>query len=200
MRIKRFHRPLIGAAAVVAAAVSIGAVRSARAAQPDATARAGGVTIVADLSQRRLYVKNGDSVVESFAVAVGKGSKPTPAGSYSIRKIVWNPAWIPPDEPWAKNKKPQPPGSKSNPMQLVKIFFKEPDYYIHGTNEVESVGEAASHGCLRMDPNDAYQVARYLMEHAGQPHDDSWYQNVLNDRSQTETIILKQSVPMTVTE
>jgi lipoprotein-anchoring transpeptidase ErfK/SrfK len=188
------------AASVLAAlgAVSVGAARSATAA-PAVTDDAG-TSVVADLSQRKLYIKNGDSVVETFSVAVGKGSKPTPQGNYTIRKIVWNPAWIPPDEKWAKGKTAQPPGAKANPMKLVKIFFHEPDYYIHGTGDVESLGEAASHGCLRMDPDDAYRVARYLMEHGGKPQDESWFWRVLHFRSESKTVYLEHGIPMTVTD
>lgn len=158
------------------------------------------VRVVADLSARRLSIVHGDQIVESFAVAIGKGSKPTPTGNYTIRKIVWNPAWIPPDSKWAKGKKPQPPGAKNNPMKLVKIFFKEPDYYIHGTDAVETLGEEASHGCLRMQPDDAYELARYLMDHGGQPRDESWFWRVLHFRSETRTVYLDNPIPMTVTD
>jgi lipoprotein-anchoring transpeptidase ErfK/SrfK len=157
-------------------------------------------SLVADLSERKLTILRGDAAAETFAIAIGKGSKPTPRGHYSIRKIVWNPAWVPPDEPWAKDKTAQPPGAKDNPMKLVKIFFQEPDYYIHGTGEAESLGEAASHGCLRMDPDDAYRVARYLMEHGGQPRDESWFWRVLHSRSETKTVYLDHPIPMTVTD
>ena len=158
------------------------------------------VRVVADLSARRLSIMEGDQVVESFPVAIGKDSKPTPTGNYMIRKIVWNPSWVPPDSKWAKGKTPQAPGAKDNPMKLVKIFFKEPDYYIQGTNAVETLGEEASHGCLRMDPDDAYEVARYLMEHGGQPRDQSWFWRVLHFRSETRTVYLDNPIPMTVTE
>lgn len=156
------------------------------------------IRVEADLSERKLYIKSGDSVLEEYSVAVGKNSKPTPTGNYKIRKIVWNPAWIPPDQPWAKNKKPQAPGAKGNPMKLVKIFFQEPDYYIHGTDEIESLGEAESHGCLRMNPDDAYQVARYLMDHGGQPRDESWFWRVLHSRSESKTVYLNNPIPMSV--
>jgi lipoprotein-anchoring transpeptidase ErfK/SrfK len=159
-----------------------------------------GVRVVADLSQRKLRVMDGDSAVLTYTVAVGRGSKPTPPGNYSIRKIIWNPPWIPPAQPWAKGKKPQPPNAKDNPMRLVKIYFREPDYYIHGTDDVESLGEAASHGCLRMDPDDAYRVARFLMDHGGQPRDESWFQRILHFRDQTQTVNLDHAIPMTVTE
>jgi lipoprotein-anchoring transpeptidase ErfK/SrfK len=157
------------------------------------------VTLVASLTDRKLYIKEGDSTVQTYDVAVGKESKPTPAGNFTIRKIVWNPAWIPPDEKWAKGKSPQAPGAKSNPMKLVKIFFKEPDYYIHGTGDIESLGDAASHGCLRMDPDDAYRVARFVMEHGGQPRDENWFWRILHSRSETRTVMLDQPIPITVT-
>jgi len=178
------------------ALIAIAAPRHESAAQ---TAGDSGVSLVADLARRRLSIRAGDSVVASFPIAIGRGSKPTPAGDYSIRKIIWNPTWVPPDQPWAKDKTPQPPGAKDNPMKTVKIFFKEPDYYIHGTSEVETLGEAASHGCLRMDPDDAYRVARYLMEHGGEPRDESWFWRVLHFRSETKTVYLDHPIPFTVT-
>jgi hypothetical protein len=33
----------------------------------------------------------------------------------------------PPDAKWAKGRKTKEAGDPANPMQLVKIFFKEPD-------------------------------------------------------------------------
>ena len=160
----------------------------------------GGIWVEADLSERKLKIKQGDSTLEEYPVAIGKGSMPTPKGKYSIRKIVWNPDWIPPNSPWAKDKKPQPAGAKDNPMKLVKIFFREPDFYIHGTGDVESLGAAASHGCLRMDPDDAYRVARYLMEHGGQPRDENWFWRVLHSRSDTKTVYLDHPIPMVVAD
>jgi murein L,D-transpeptidase YcbB/YkuD len=157
-----------------------------------------GIAVVADISERKLVVRGADGDVMTFPISVGRGSKPTPRGNYQIRKIVWNPAWIPPDEDWAKHKKPQPPGAKDNPMKLVKIFFKEPDYYIHGTGDVETLGEAASHGCLRMHPDDAYRVARYLMENGGSPRDENWFWRILHFRSETKTVYLDHPIPMTV--
>ncbi len=156
------------------------------------------IALVADISERKLVIRQANGDVMTFPISVGRGSKPTPRGNYRIRKIVWNPAWTPPDEKWAKDKKPQPPGAKDNPMKLVKIFFKEPDYYIHGTSDVETLGEAASHGCLRMDPDDAYRVARYLMENGGSPRDENWFWRVLHFRSETKTVYLDQPIPITV--
>lgn len=134
----------------------------------------------ASLSARTLTVMKGDSVVKEFAVAVGQPDHPTPTGTFTIRKLIWNPAWVPPDEKWAQGKKPTAPGATNNPMKMVKIFFQEPDYYIHGTGAIESLGEAASHGCLRMDPNEAGEVALLLMENAGTAKDWDWVKGILH--------------------
>jgi lipoprotein-anchoring transpeptidase ErfK/SrfK len=153
----------------------------------------------AKLGERKLYIKNDSETSATYPIAIGRASKPTPAGSYKIRKIVWNPAWIPPDQKWAEGQKPQPPGARANPMKVVKIFFREPDYYIHGTGDIESLGDAASHGCLRMDPDDAYRVAREIMEHGGQPRDESWFWRILHFRSETKTVYLDHPIPISVT-
>ena len=158
------------------------------------------IRVEVDLSQRKLYIESSDDTLESYDVAVGRGSMPTPQGSYSIRKIIWNPSWVPPDQAWARDKSPQRPGAKANPMKLVKIFFREPAYYIHGTGELESLGSAASHGCLRMDPDDAYRLARYLMDHGGSPRDENWFWRVLHFRRETKTVYLDNPIPMTVTD
>ena len=192
------------AVAVAFALVTIGALATApRAQSVDSTAATaasdGPLSVHADLSARTLHLRLGETVAASYPVGIGTHSKPTPTGSFKIRKIVWNPAWVPPDEKWAEGKKPQPPGAKANPMKLVKIFFREPDYYIHGTSETETLGERASHGCLRMDPDHAYLVARYIMDHGGAPRDENWFWRVLRFRSESKTVRLDNPIPFTVT-
>jgi len=159
---------------------------------------AGPLLLLADISSRRLHLYQGNDLVKSYDVAVGTAKYPTPRGTYRIRKIVWNPGWVPPDSKWARGKTPKGPGERGNPMKVVKIFFKEPTYYIHGTGDIESLGSAASHGCLRMHPNDAAEVAQYIMEHGGQPRDESWFRRVLRVRDQSRTIYLESSVPLTI--
>jgi len=154
--------------------------------------------LTADLSQRMLYLEENDEVVLRFKVAIGAQDHPTPTGSYLIRKIVWNPTWVPPDAKWARKERPRSAGDPTNPMRFVKIFFREPDYYIHGTPYVGSLGKAASHGCLRMDPVDAAEVAQYVMEHGGQPRDENWFWRVIHARSETKTINLRNPIPMTI--
>lgn len=84
-------------------------------------------------------------------------------------------------------------------MKTVKIFFSEPDYYIHGTGDTESLGTAASHGCLRMSPSDVAEVARLVMEHGGAEREESWFERVIGGR-ETRVVRLPRPVVMSVVE
>ena len=125
------------------------------------------IRLDADLGDRVLKIVQDNHVVKTYAIAVGRPGHPTPTGSFTTGQIEWNPSWTPPDADWAKNKKPQPPGAKANPLRAVKIYFKAPDYYIHGTNDPNSIGEAASHGCIRMTATDATDLASRIQQAGG---------------------------------
>jgi lipoprotein-anchoring transpeptidase ErfK/SrfK len=156
------------------------------------------VSLSASLGARTLTVTGGNGDVKTYAIAVGSDRHRTPLGNFTIRKIVWNPSWVPPDAKWAQGKKAADPGHPDNPMRLVKIFFREPDYYIHGTEAVESLGLAASHGCLRMDPNDAGEVALMLMDDSGISRDWDWVKGLLH-LGETRTVSLQQPSQLTIT-
>jgi len=156
------------------------------------------VSLKADLSSRTLTVLGADGVIKTFQVAVGQPKYPTPPGTYTIRKIVWNPSWIPPDSKWAKKETAKGPGEPGNPMKVAKIFFREPDYYIHGTGQVNSLGDAASHGCLRMHPDEVAELAQFLMQNGGQPREEGWFSRVIHMRWKTHTVTLSQPITLVV--
>ena len=160
----------------------------------------GTLSLTASLSQRRLTLHQGDSIVASYDVAIGADSHPTPTGTFKIKKIVWNPRWVPPDADWARGKTAKDPGHPANPMKVVKIFFNEPDYYIHGTGDIASLGQAASHGCLRMDPDQAAEVAKWVMIHGGKPREENWFKRILHFRRQEQVVYLDNPVSLTITE
>jgi murein L,D-transpeptidase YcbB/YkuD len=155
-----------------------------------------GYSLKVDLSERRLYVMEGGSVSASYAVAVGAPGFPTPRGTFRIRRIVWNPSWVPPDSEWAKKKIARGPGDPKNPMGRVKIFFREPDFYIHGTREVDSLGQAESHGCIRMANPNVIALAQQVMAHGGAARSPNWFKRVVNRVTSTQEVRL--SNPVTV--
>jgi len=157
------------------------------------------LTLRASLSERMLYVQRGDTTLQTFSVAVGTDQYSTPLGSFRIKKIIWNPSWRPPpDSEWARGKTAKDPGDPRNPMKVVKIFFKEPDYYIHGTGDVESLGSAASHGCLRMDPEEVAALAKLIMEHGGQPREENWFWRIIHFWREEKVIYLNNPISFTI--
>ena len=158
---------------------------------------AASLNLEVSLEDRQLRVYEENELIETYAISIGKNEKPTPTGRYSIRKLVWNPSWVPPNEKWARGKTAKPPGHPQNPMKRVKMFFKEPDYYIHGTDELESLGSAESHGCLRMSPSDVTELAQLVMEHGGKPQPAPWYRRIFRSRS-SKTVYLTNPVPIRI--
>lgn len=151
-----------------------------------------------DLSERQLYVEENGSVVKTYPVAIGKAKHPTPRGSYSVNRVIWNPRWVPPNSEWARGKKPREPGDPRNPMGRVKAFFREPTYYIHGTDDESSIGKAASHGCVRMRNDDIIELSRYLVEHGGAPIEPGAIQRILNRARQQHEVRLSRPVPLRI--
>ncbi|MDP9202472.1 MAG: L,D-transpeptidase [Gemmatimonadota bacterium] len=157
------------------------------------------LVLKANLLARILVVQRGDSTLKTFAVAVGQDKYPTPIGRFTIRKIVWNPSWRPPPEAdWAKGKAAKGPGDTGNPMKVVKIFFQEPDYYIHGTGDLESLGSAESHGCLRMDPEEVADLAKIIMEYGGQPREENWFWRIIHSRREEKVVYLNNPISLTI--
>lgn len=157
-------------------------------------------SIVVDLSDRQLYAMIGDEVVRSYPVAIGKAQHPTPKGEFRIRRIIWNPGWVPPDARWARGKRPRGPGDPRNPMGRVKMFFQAPDYYVHGTHDEDSLGQAESHGCIRMRNRDVQDLARITMENGGENREPGWFTRAINRVRSTQDVRLSDPVPFKVRE
>lgn len=154
--------------------------------------------MVIDISDRKLYVEEDGSRIETYNVAVGTANHPTPRGPFAVQRLIWNPRWVPPNSSWAKGEKPREPGDPKNPMGRVKIFFREPDYYIHGTNAESSIGTAASHGCVRMLNGDVIELAQVLVDRSGTAVEPGLIQRLINRVRQTRELRLENAVPLRV--
>ncbi len=184
--------PVLGVAAMPSARTGVW-----RALIPRAAATERPSHLEAVLADRKLHVTLASGQVKTYDVAIGTPDYPTPTGVFSIRRIVWNPGWVPPASKWARGKRARGPNDVANPMKVAKIFFKQPDYYIHGTGHVESLGTAASHGCLRMHPDQVAELGTALMQAGGVSHDWEWVKRTLHVGS-TRSINLKQPVRLTI--
>jgi lipoprotein-anchoring transpeptidase ErfK/SrfK len=171
---------------------------SAPAERTEAAKPVGPLRLEVSVSERTLRVIDGEEVVKSYQVAVGQSAHPTPKGRFSIRRIIWNPRWVPPNAGWARGKTPKEPGDPNNPMGRVKLFFSEPDYYIHGTENQASLGRAESHGCVRMANSDVVELAQLVMERGGQPRPESWFHRILHVVRSTNEVRLTDPITVIV--
>jgi lipoprotein-anchoring transpeptidase ErfK/SrfK len=153
-------------------------------------------SIIIDTSDKQLRVIKGADTVKSYPISVGTAKYPTPIGSFRIYQIDFNPNWTPPEGDWAKNKKPEKPGSKKNPMGKARIVYQMP-YTIHGTKDLNSLGEAESHGSVRMANDQVLELARLIMSETGTIKPESWFQEVLADSTKMISVDLKRAVSLT---
>jgi lipoprotein-anchoring transpeptidase ErfK/SrfK len=115
-----------------------------------------------NLTERRLYlVEEKDKPAESFPVAIGKKPYETPVGTFRINEMVENPDWVMFD--WKNPKKfikRIPPGP-NNPLGRRWIGFASAHGWevgFHGTPKPQLLGQAVSHGCVRMKNDDVVKV------------------------------------------
>ncbi|MEA2311521.1 MAG: L,D-transpeptidase ErfK/SrfK [Solirubrobacteraceae bacterium] len=97
--------------------------------------------------------------VKTYGIAVGRAGLETPAGLYHIQDKQVDPAWHVPDSAWAGKLagKVIPPGDPANPIKARWMGIYN-GAGIHGTSEDDSIGSAASHGCIRMHIPDVEQL------------------------------------------
>jgi lipoprotein-anchoring transpeptidase ErfK/SrfK len=107
------------------------------------------------LSDRRVYVYRGNIVEASFPVAVGKPGWETPTGEFEVFSQISQPGWT---NPFTGDV--MPPGSENPLGDRWLGFWSDGNNVIgfHGTPNRDSVGRAASHGCVRMYNEDIRQL------------------------------------------
>jgi lipoprotein-anchoring transpeptidase ErfK/SrfK len=103
--------------------------------------------ILISIPDRKLAVIEKGQVVKIYATAVGAQVSPTPTGVYKIAQRIPNPTWYGPAGQVVG------PG-KGNPVGTRWMGLSRKGYGIHGTNNPRSIGQNASHGCIRMRNRD----------------------------------------------
>ncbi|MDX2243780.1 MAG: L,D-transpeptidase [Leptolyngbyaceae cyanobacterium bins.302] len=103
--------------------------------------------LVVDLSDRKVTLYKGTQAQAHYPLAVAQAGWETPTGTFQVLAMEQDPTWIHPitGEEVA-------PGA-DNPLGVAWIGFwtdGESEIGFHGTNQEELIGEAVSHGCLRM--------------------------------------------------
>jgi L,D-transpeptidase ErfK/SrfK len=127
--------------------------------------------IVVNIPEMRLYqyerVLGGRQIlVRTHPVGLGRLDWRTPRGALRIAEKAVNPRWDIPEsirqEHIRERGDPRtfiPGGDPENPLGAYRMRLSLHPYSIHGTNMPWGVGVPASHGCVRMYPED---IARFF--------------------------------------
>lgn len=114
-------------------------------------------TLVVNISEMRLYLfpEDGGAPI-TYPVGVGTDDWKTPLGSFTVVSKIVDPPWYPP--PSIRRENPElparvPPGP-NNPLGTHALRLSSGNLLIHGTDEPYGVGRKASHGCIRLYPED----------------------------------------------
>jgi lipoprotein-anchoring transpeptidase ErfK/SrfK len=114
--------------------------------------------ITVDRSSFRLRLWKHLRLMKTYTIAVGMAGLDTPAGLYHVQDKEVDPSWHVPNSSWAGSLAGQtiPPGP-SDPLKArwMGIFNGAG---IHGTDALDSLGSAASHGCIRMAISDVIEL------------------------------------------
>ena len=122
------------------------------------------IRLIVKRGTRRVYVYRGKQVLRGFPIAIGKSGWETPLGNYQVISMKKNPIFrnfktgqiINPDS--------------TNPLGKRLIVFKIGKKFnlaFHGTNQDKLIGQAVSHGCIRMHNKDV--IALYELVNIGTP-------------------------------
>src|ERR1700719_2305547 len=110
--------------------------------------------VLVSIADRRLAVIEDGNVLAYFPVAVGAAVSPSPTGEFEIVNRVAAPAYY--------HGGVVMPASENSPVGTRWIGLNLKGYGNHGTNAPQSIGQAASHGCIRLKNRDVERLYAML--------------------------------------
>ena len=125
-----------------------------------------GRVITVDTREKMLDLREGDKLIASLPITPGSGSLPTPPGTWRIVGIAEMPTFR-----WDKSVLMtgvrsdnfyELPIGPNNPVGVMWIGLNKPGIGIHGTNNPQTIGRAASHGCMRTANWDTVRLSKLI--------------------------------------
>ncbi|GAB4381773.1 MAG: hypothetical protein Kow00121_41030 [Elainellaceae cyanobacterium] len=106
-----------------------------------------GTKLIIDLSDRHVYLYQNSTLTATYEIAVGRSGWETPTGEFSVLNMQTDPIW---QHPFTGE---VVAAGADNPLGSRWIgFWSDGQHQIglHGTNQEDLIGQAVSHGCIRM--------------------------------------------------
>jgi len=118
--------------------------------------------LMVNTRERTIEVRENDQLVAQFPMTPGSKTLPAPIGTWKILGIATLP-WFRHDEGVLNygvrtDNFHNLPAGPNNPVGVLWMGLNKPGIGIHGTNNPETIGRAASHGCIRLANWDAARI------------------------------------------
>lgn len=100
------------------------------------------------LSNRKLTLYRGNTAIRQYPIAIGQRGWETPTGRFRVLDMREKPIWI---HPFTHQVVPN--SDPKNPLGRFWIgFWTDGEHWVgfHGTPHEKMIGQAVSHGCIRM--------------------------------------------------
>lgn len=119
-----------------------------------------------DTREKMLDLWDGERLLASLPITPGSGHLATPPGTWRILGIAQMPTFR-----WDKSvleygvrseHSYELPVGPNNPVGVMWIGLNRPGIGIHGTNQPQTIGRSASHGCMRTANWDVVRLARHI--------------------------------------
>jgi L,D-transpeptidase ErfK/SrfK len=124
-------------------------------------AREGVVVNIAEYRLYHYYKSNGQLMVSTFPISIGRMDWATPIGRWTVTAKQKDPIWYPPESIRQEHLEDgrgflakMVPAGPDNPLGRYAMRLSATGYLIHGTNKPVGVGMQVTHGCIRMYPED----------------------------------------------
>jgi lipoprotein-anchoring transpeptidase ErfK/SrfK len=118
------------------------------------------VSVLVDIDTRRVLYLHGGEVAATWEVGVGRAGEDTILGDFTAGEKNTNPTWF------QVGQDPIPFGDPRNPLGTRWIGWNQDGrsthYGFHGTKEPDSIGHAASDGCVRFHNRDVEEIFQVL--------------------------------------
>ena len=118
--------------------------------------------VYVDTKERFLLIYDNGQVVAEFPITPGSTTLPAPIGVWKIVGIATLPVFRHDEGILNHGVKSDTafilPAGANNPVGILWMGLSKPHVGIHGTNQPETIGRAASHGCIRTANWDAARV------------------------------------------
>jgi lipoprotein-anchoring transpeptidase ErfK/SrfK len=157
--------------------------------------------VVVNAPAYRMDIFESGRLVKSYKVGIGYPEFPLPQGQRQAKEIIFNPSWVPPDEPWVESSskvkvgEKVEAGSKLNPLGIAKIPIGSPSL-IHGGKSADKIGGFASHGCVGLTDAQLRDFAQDIARLGGSELTAKEIAEYGKNRTETKNVKLQSPVPV----